>query len=204
MDVPDAVTVVVSWEKRTGIAAVMGLLDEAGRSVDVPMSMLTRLTGLLSRPVSADVIRLGFPRADLSASGAISLNIPVDETLWSRVLDKVSLEVEAGLRVSGDDVRDALWVTLEAAGLPNGSIRLERLVMFTELPDDLVFAPRVLAALSGGRGSAVGWADALGAFPVPMVAQRLGVLVNELGLREEQALRLSGSPVVLTDVTVDL
>lgn len=138
---PAVETVIVAWDRKNRSASVMGLLDGDSQSVEVRPDVLGRLTSLLASPMHPDVLRLAYPDADLVWSGQVALSIPVDEPTWARVIDNVELRVQAGLRVATEDIGDAVWVALEAAGLPSGSVTLERRVVFPELPDDLVFEP---------------------------------------------------------------
>lgn len=200
----DGVTLVVSWDRTHQRAAAMGLLDDYGRPVDVPSASLQHVTGLIRHPFPADVLRLAYPDADLHLSGQVVLNLPVDEPVWSRVLSNVELKVQAGLRVSTEDVRDSVWATLEAAQLPSGSATLDRTVIFAELPDDLVFQPLTLSENQGGAGASVRWPDAVKRFPHPEVARALTSLLNELGVRSEQEQNLSGNKIVLTTAVVTI
>ena len=119
-------TVVCAFDKRRLSLAVMGLLNDEGDVLEVSTDSLGALSALLATPFSSDVIRLAYPRVDLNLSGQVMLRVPVDEPVWSRVLTNVELDVQAGLRVSGDDIRDALSVSLDALGVPSGSVVAER------------------------------------------------------------------------------
>lgn len=204
---PSVETVILSWDRKHRSAAVMGVADETGYPLDVRADVLGRLTSLLAQPMHPDVLRLAYPDADLMLSGQIVLNIPVDEPTWARVLANVELRVQAGLRVPTEDVEDAVWSTLEAAGLPNGSVTLERRVMFPELPDDVVFEPVWLSTSQAGNGTHVSWDEATASFPHPQVGRSLVVLMNHLALRHEQSENLSApkdAQLVLTRAVVSL
>lgn len=203
----DAETVIVSWDRKHRVAAVMGLLDVDGQLLDVRPDVIGRLTSLLQSPMHPDTLRLAYPDADLNLSGQVSLSISVDEPTWARVLDNVELRVAAGLRVASDDVETAVWVTLEAAGQPNGSVTLERTVMFPEMPDDIMFEPVWLSTRQEGAGDHVGWADAVRSFPTQEITRALMVLLNELAVRHERETNLaesSGGKLVLTTAVVSL
>lgn len=203
----DVETVVVSWDRKHRSAAVMGLLDIDGQLVDVRPDVTGRLTSLLQAPMHPDVLRLAYPDADLVLSGQVSLSVSVHEPTWARVLDNVELRVQAGLRVASEDIVTAVWVTLEAAGQPNGSVTLERRVMFPELPDDIVFEPVWLSTRQEGAGEHVSWGDATRSFPTQEITRALMVLMNELAVRHERDTNLSESSngkVVLTKAVVSL
>lgn len=204
---PTVETVIVSWDRKHRSAAVMGLVDDLGVPVEVNPDVLARLTSLLQHPMHPDVLRLAYSDADLLLSGQIVLNIPVDEPTWARVLDNVELRISAGLRVATEDIGDAVWVTLEAAGVPNGSVTLERRVMFPEVPDDIVFEPRWLSTNQDGNGDHVSWSDAARSFAHPSVGASLVKLLNELALRHERDENVdasAGGKLVLTRAVVSL
>lgn len=201
----NAETVVMSWDRKYRRAAVMGLLDERSMPIeDVRPDVLARLTGLIAHPLEPDVLRLAYPDARLHHSGQIILNVPVDEPVWARVLDTVELSVQAGLRVSSEDIRDAVWVTLEAAGVPSGSVTVERTVMFPELPDTIQFEPVSVSENQAGNGASRSWDEARASFVTPMIATRLTSLVNELAVRQEQEQNLgTDGKIVLTRAVVN-
>lgn len=196
--VPDAERLLISWDKRQQAAAAMGALDADGRPLDVPAAVLARLTGLLSRPVGPDAIRLGFPETDLHGSGMLLLDVAVDEPVWARVLTHMATRVAAGLRVRDDDLRDAVWVTLEAAGLPSSVVILERVHLFPEAPDDIVWAPVEAAS----HREAVAWRVVLEALPHPVVAHQLTVLLDELANRVQRARVAQGDASILMGTAV--
>lgn len=203
----EAATVIVSWDRKHRSAAVMGLLDIDGQLLDVRPDVMSRLTSLLMSPMHPDVLRLAYPDADLVLSGQVSLSLPVDEPTWSRVIDNVELRVQAGLRVSSDDIEDAAWVTLEAAGLPSSSVTLERRIMFPELPDDIVFEPVWLSTRQDGAGEHIAWSDGVAAFPSSAIERAMLALLNELALRHERATNLADAAngkLVLTRAVVSL
>lgn len=204
---PAVETVIVAWDRKNRSASVMGLLDGDSQSVEVRPDVLGRLTSLLASPMHPDVLRLAYPDADLVWSGQVALSIPVDEPTWARVIDNVELRVQAGLRVATEDIGDAVWVALEAAGLPSGSVTLERRVVFPELPDDLVFEPVWLSTQQEGAGDHVAWATAQTAFPGDQVGRALTVLLNELAVRHEQETNLAdgaNGKLVLTRAVVSI
>lgn len=197
--------VVMSWERKHRSLGVMGLADDAGNAIDARPDVLSRLTGLLHSPMHPDVLRLAYPDADLALSGQVVLNVPVDEPTWARALTNVELRVAAGLRVPTEDICDAVWVTLEAAGVPSGSVTLDRQVMFQELPDDVVFIPAWLSTHQGGAGESVGWQDAVRQFAHPSIAAALTTLLNELAVRDErEKIASSGEKLVITRSVVSL
>lgn len=204
---PEVETVIVSWDQKSRSAAVMGLLGDDGQLLDSRPDVISGLSSLLVSPMHPDVLRLAYPDADLMLSGQVSLTIPVDEPAWARVVDNVELKVQAGLRTATDDIGDAIWVTLEAAGLPNGSLTLERRVAFPELPDDIVFEPVWLSTRQEGAGDHVGWVDASRAFPSQEITRALVVLANELAVRHERDANVSAasnSKLMLTRAVVSL
>ncbi|MBN9214709.1 MAG: hypothetical protein J0J04_07835 [Microbacterium sp.] len=204
---PEAETVIVSWDRKHRSAAVMGLLGIDGQLLDQRPDAVALLTSLLASPMHPDVLRLAYPDADLLLSGQVSLSIPVDEPTWARVLDNVELRIQAGLRVATDDIEDAAWATLEAAGLPNGSVTLERRVMFPELPDDIVFEPVWLSTQQQGAGEHLAWVDGTKTFPTQEITRALMVLLNELAVRHERETNMaetSNGKLVLTSAVVSL
>lgn len=195
----------MSWDRKHRSAGVMGLVDEFGDPFDTRPDVLSRLTMLLHSPMHPDVLRLAYPDADLALSGQVVLNVPVDEPTWARVLTNVELRVSAGLRVPTEDIVDAVWVTLEAAGLPSGSVTMDRQVLFQELPDDVVFMPVWLSTHRHGAGSKVDWGQALRTFAHPTIAAALTTLLNELALRDErEKIAASGEKLMLTRAVMSL
>ncbi|WP_433718632.1 hypothetical protein [Microbacterium laevaniformans] len=185
----------------------MGALDVNGRPLDVSVSVLARLTSLIAPQIHPDVLRLAYPDADVMLSGQVLLSVPVNEPTWARTVDSVSLRVQAGLRVASEDIETAVWATLEAAGLPNGSVTLERRVMFPELPDDIVFEPVWLSTQQQGAGEHVAWSAAVETLPTPGVTRALTMLLNELAVRHERETNMgvaSTAQVVLTSAVVSL
>ena len=182
-------TVVCAFDKRRLSLAVMGLLNDEGDVLEVSTDSLGALSALLATPFSSDVIRLAYPRVDLNLSGQVMLRVPVDEPVWSRVLTNVELDVQAGLRVSGDDIRDALSVSLDALGVPSGSVVAERSASgsVSAVPDVPVFEPVTLTSAVDGAGASMAWSVAEATFPHEEVARALVSLVNELALRAEGA-----------------
>jgi len=201
MNVPDAVTVLASWSRRYESCAVMGLLDEDDVEIPVAADQLARLTSLIHRPLPSGALRLAYP--DAHNAGSVLLRVPVDEPEWARVADHVQELVAAGLYVSDDDIRDAIWVVLEACGLPNGAIAVRRLELAPELPDDPVFAPVTLFERFDGSGNRTPWARAAMAMPTGLEARAVSVMVSELAEREERQLsQRNGEPTVLSEAVI--
>jgi len=207
MNAPDAATVLISWSRSHQSCAVMGLLDESGDELDVPADLLARLTGLIARPVSVDALRIAFPDAD--TTGPVLLRIPVDQAVSLIAVDNVLEQVVNGLGASDEDVRDALWLLLDAVGLPAGAVRVERIVMVPELPGDAVFRPVRFSEFADGSGAQVSWEEAAARFgDSPIGANAAAALSSELAERAERAQVLragaGAEPVVLTDAIVPL
>lgn len=195
---PSAATLVCTWDRRYSAVTVMGLQDDAGGFVDVSQQSLEALSSVIARPVPSDVLRLAYPESGLHMSGAVTLSLPVDEPVWARVLDHVSGKVDAGFRTSIDDVRTAVWLTLQAADLPSGSASLHRAAMFAQTPDEPLFEPVSLNTLESGGGVRIPWAAATTEFPDPVVGRRLVLLLDFLAAQQER--EMSGT--LLTDTLV--
>lgn len=202
LNVPDAAVVQVAWSRTHQSGAVMGLFDDDGVALDVKSDMLARLTGLIARPVPGEALAWAYPDADLS-SGSVLLNVSVHETASALFAQTVIEQLQVGLRVPDDAVRDALWLSLTALALPAGSVRLERLVLVPELPADAVFAVVQLRERADGSGASVSWQSAVADVPVS-VSSGIAALANELAVRAEREASLRGTPTVLTDVTIPL
>jgi hypothetical protein len=202
MNAPDAATVLVSWSRSHQSCAVMGLLDDDGNPLDVPADLLARLTGLLARPVGVDALRWAFPDAD--TSGSVILRIGVHEPVSGLFAQNVLEHVVNGLPAADGDIRDALWLLLDALALPAGSVRVHRLVLTPELPGDAVFEPVALAEHSDGSGEQVPWQSALHRLPGSVTASAIAALSSELAERAEKASALRGRATVLTDAVVSL
>lgn len=203
---PDAATVVLSWSRQYRSLGVMGLLDDDGQPMDVSPGGLFALRAPLRGETPPDLLRIAYPESGLHLSGAVSLNIPVDEPVWARALDTVSGRVDAGLRTSMGDVRDTVWATLEAAGVPSGSVSLRRSAMFESVPGAPVFEPVSVFAFADGRGKSLEWSRVAQAFPLPVIVPRLRSLLNALALDAELSVRDVGErgATVLMDVVVNL
>ncbi|WP_137878697.1 hypothetical protein [Microbacterium sp. 4NA327F11] len=202
VDAPDAAFVLVSWSRVEQSCAVMGLLDDDGAELPVRRDLLARLTSLLARPVSTDTLRLAYPDAPLSQP--VLLRVPVDEPEWARVAGNVFEYLQNGLRVSSDDVRDALWVTLAASEIPAGSVRAGRITFVPELPGDNLFVPTAFFELSGGRGPMVSWEQVQPQLPNDLVVRAVSTFVSSLAESAQLEASLRGSRTVLTDVVVNI
>lgn len=199
-----AEVVVMSWDRKYRRAAVMGMLDEQGSPMDVRADVLAQLTSMLAQPLELDSLRLAYPDAKLHHSGQIMLNVPVDEPVWSRVLTNVLQSVHAGLRVSTEDLRDALWVTLEAAGLPSGSLTSKRTTLFPEVPDAIEFTPESLSHQQNGAGQSMAWEKAFAEFAHPDIAHGVVAISNELAVRQQREQNLGATEkVVFTRAVVN-
>lgn len=184
---PHVETAIITWDRSAEVAAVMGAVANDGEIVELPSRALHRLNSILHAPLVSDVLRLVYPTADLLLSGQICLRVPVDEPAWALALDHVSSRVEAGLRVAADDLVTATSVTLGAAELPRGSVKLERWTPVPALPDERIFKPVWVSARTRGRGRRVTWTEAIDAFRIVEVIDRLETVLSHLAhIREHE------------------
>lgn len=203
MNAPDAATVLISWSRSHQSCAVMGLLDDEGNSLDVPADLLARLTGLLARPVGVDALRWAFP--DAALDGSVVLSVLVHEPVAGLFAQNVLEHVVNGLQVADGDIKDALWLMLDALGLPAGSVFVHRLVLTPELPNDSLFEPVALSESTDGSGARLPWQAVLSRLPDQTVApSAIAALASELAERAERATALRGRATVLTDAIVPL
>lgn len=186
VQVPEAATLVVSWDKKLQRAAAMGVLDEDGRVVETTGDLLDRLTGLLHRPLDTAMMHLAFPDADLYSSGMVTFNVSIDEPVWALILDTMDEKTQAGLLVSADHVRDALWLALEASGLPSGAVDVQRVAVATDVPGEPIFQPSALRTTAREDAAQWAWSDALHHFPNPVVAAAVARLVDWLARDAER------------------
>ncbi|WP_433673840.1 hypothetical protein [Microbacterium gorillae] len=203
LNVPDAATVQVAWARSHQKCAVMGLFDDEGALLDVKPDVLARLTSLIARPVSEEALRLAFPDADTETSGSVLLNVRVSEPLSAVTAEYVLDRLAAGDVVADGEVRDALWLLLNALVLPAGAVRVRRIVMVPEVVGDALFEPVELLERPDGSGTAVSWADASAHMP-PMIGRGVAVFASVLAERAERASNLTGQNTVLMDALVSI
>lgn len=193
---PGVAAVLLSWSARNETATVMGLLSDDGNAVEATAGDLRVLTEHIAHVVPARALRLAYPGFD--ATGAALLTVPVDEPEWARIGDAAVKLVDDGLFVPDDELRDVLWLLLDAAALPKGSARVRRLVMAPEVAGDSVFTPVELCERRDGSGQTVAWSKARLALPSKQWARAIAVCSSELAERVERA----EHPALLTEVLV--
>ncbi len=195
---PEVSAVLLSWSARTETATVMGVLGGDGRPARAAPEALHELTERIAHLVPARALRLAYP--GFEQTGVALLTVPVDEPEWARIGDAAVRLVDEGLFVPDDEIRDALWLLLDAAGLPAGAVRVRRLVLAPEVSGDSVFTPVELCECADGSGQRVPWSKARVALPSKPWARAVAVLASELAERVERA----EYPVLLTDVLVPI
>ena len=92
--------------------------------MDVPADLLARLTALLARPVGVDALRWAFP--DAALDGSVVLSVPVHEPVAGLFAQNVLDHVVNGLQVANGDIKDALWLILDALASPAGPVFVHR------------------------------------------------------------------------------
>ena len=200
---PFAAGVLLSWSRGDGRCAVVGLLDDAGGEIPVDAEILGRLTAVMAVPVTPEAVRMIQPEARVD--GSLLLTLSTDTPVWSMVAENVFEQVQVGLGVSEDDLRDALWVLLEIAGMPNKAVYVERVVIVPEFPEDAVFAPVQLCDKADCSGRSVPWVTALDEYSDPRWGQIVASLSSELAERREQLNQRRGARgSVLTEAVIPL
>jgi len=169
--VPSAAKVLVAYSARHEHAAVIGALDDEGHDLDISSEMMQRMSSLLHRHVPMDALVMAYPEADFS-TGSIVLSVPIDEPEWARVTHQVAEFIDVGIPVDDAMIRDALWLALGSAHVPNGAIRMS-------FADE----PAVLYEFQDGSGNRMSWADAQTQFAVPMWSQAVERMSAELSSR---------------------
>ena len=191
---PVADTVVVGWERRSRRVTVLGLLSE-GRQVGVSSSVLAALSGVPRVPFAVDAWRLAYPGSDVFVSSAGTVDVDVDAPWWALIAEHVSGLVEQGMRVSDEDVRDAVAIALEqVVGLAPSGASLVRRSVFPVVPDDLMFVP---VSVSFVGGEVWPWDRVVSVLPEPAVSV-VALLLCELAERRQHVL----FPQVLAEVSV--
>lgn len=169
---PKAATILVAYSSRHEHAAVVGALDEAGADLELESGMLRQLSTLLHRHVPVMALAMSYPEADLS-TGSIILAVPVDEPEWARVTDRIAEFIDVGVPVDDDMIRDALWLALGSAQVPNGAIRMGL--------DSI--EPTELCEHSDGSGQRMSWSQAREQFAIPLWSQAVERMSRELASR---------------------
>lgn len=200
MDAPTASVILVAWTRSHMSCGVVGLEDDEGGAVEIPPSKLATLTALLPRPVDESALRLMYPEVlegvdpgqvpeaervpgMLRGPGPILLRVQVDEPAWAAVTDHVVEQVNAGLWVSDDDVRDALYSVLSVPELPSAWMDVERRKAAPEVPGERVFEP---VSVSDETGRTMSWESASRWFPIADAAEAAADLANELAERAQR------------------
>lgn len=218
MDVPTASVILVAWTRSHMSCGVVGLEDDEGGAVDVPPSKLATLTALLPRPVDESALRLMYPEiledvdpgelpeaervpGMVGGPGPVLLRVAVDEPAWAAVTDHVVEQVNAGLWVSDDDVRDALYSVLSVPELPSAWMDVERRKAVPEAPGERVFEP---VAVSDETGRSMSWESASRWFPISDAAEAAADLANELAERAQRERGARGDGSMLMAYRINL